>query len=237
MTVKVLKSLAEIDNSRRDLRRMGVSCITSRPIRILRRLGILRGINVGDHIKSWDVLETTRLIENSLDKDAPILDIGAYASEILPALHRLGYSSLTGVDLNPGVRKMPYSHAIRYEVADLFRTPFGDGTFAAITAISVIEHGFDAPRLLREVTRLLRPGGYFLASSDYWPAKVNTTGTDLFGMSWTIFSKAEVLRFLSDAAGSSIVPVGPLDLEADQPVIQWGGKCYTFAWMALRKKG
>ena len=237
MTVKVLKSLAEIDNSRRDLRRMGVSCITSRPIRILRRLGILRGINVGDHIKSWDVLETTRLIENSLDKDAPILDIGAYASEILPALHRLGYSSLTGVDLNPGVRKMPYSRAIRYEVADLFRTPFGDGTFAAITAISVIEHGFDAPRLLREVARLLRPGGYFLASFDYWPAKVNTTGSDLFGMSWTIFSKAEILRFLTDAAEISIEPVGPLDLEADKPVIQWGGKCYTFAWMALRKKG
>jgi SAM-dependent methyltransferase len=216
---------------------MKASGITPRLIRVLQNLDILRGVPVGDAVKSWDVLLTAQFIREHLRGNDPILDIGAYASEILPALHRLGYSSLTGVDLNPGVRKMPYPRAIRYEVADFLRSPFGDGSFDAITSISVIEHGFNAPRLLGEVTRLLRPGGYFLASFDYWPAKVDTTGSDPFGMSWTIFSKGEVLRFLSDAAGAGMVPVGPVDLEAEEPAIRWGGKDYTFAWMALRKNG
>lgn len=235
MTVKVLKSLAEIDNSREDLRRMGVSFITPRSIRILRRLGILRGIDVGDYIKSWDVLEATRLIENSLDKDAPILDFGAYASEILPALYHLGYSSLTGIDLNPGVREMPYPDAIRYEVGNFLETRFEGNSFDAVTAISVIEHGLDAPRLLREISRLLRPGGYFIASFDYWPEKIDTDGMKIFETDWTIFSKEEVLDFVRIASRYGLAPVGDIALEAGDQVINWGGKKYTFAWIALRK--
>jgi SAM-dependent methyltransferase len=216
---------------------MKASGITPRPLRVLQNLGILRGVPVGDTVKSWDVLLTAQFLREHLHGNDPILDIGAYASEILPALHRLGYSSLTGVDLTPGIRSMPCASKINYQVSDYMDTPFPNGSFDAITAISVIEHGFQSQRLLQEITRLLRPGGYFLASFDYWPAKVDTTGSDLFGMNWTIFSKEEVLRFLSDAAGVGMVPVGPVDLETEEPAIRWGGKDYTFAWMALRKNG
>ncbi|MBE0604106.1 MAG: class I SAM-dependent methyltransferase, partial [Deltaproteobacteria bacterium] len=159
----------------------------------------------------------------------------AYASEILPALHRLGYSSLTGIDLNRGLLKMPYSGAIRYEIGDFLQAPFGDGSFGAVTAISVIEHGFDAPRLLAEIARLLRPGGYFIASFDYWPEKIDTAGMKIFGMDWTIFSRAEILAFLSDAKDHGLEPVGEIALDAGDRVIRWGGKRYTFGWLALRK--
>lgn len=142
---------------------------------------------------------------------------------------------MSGVDLNPGVRRMPHSDVIRYEVADFMRTPFGDGSFDAVTSISVIEHGFDPQRLLAEISRLLRPGGYFLSSFDYWPEKVDTTGVRIFGMDWTIFSRGEVLDFLSVARGYALQPDGDLDLDAGDKVIHWGGKEYTFGWLALRK--
>jgi SAM-dependent methyltransferase len=186
-------------------------------------------------LKSWDILTTATFIRERLPRSAPILDIGAYASEILPALYRMGYSSLAGVDLNPAVRMMPHANAIRYEVSDFMQTPFEDGSFDAVTAISVIEHGFDPPRLLGEISRLLRPGGYFIASFDYWPEKIDTTGMKVFGMDWTIFSREEVQDFVSRAKTYGLEPVGDIALDAGERVIRWGGKEYTFCWLALRK--
>lgn len=214
---------------------MRVSCIARWPLPLFRRLGILPGINLGDRLKSWDILTTATFIRERLPRTAPILDVGAFASEILPVLHRMGYTSLTGVDLNPGVRRMPHSGKIRYEVADFMRTPFEEGAFDAITAISVIEHGFDPPRLLSEISRLLRPGGYFIASFDYWPEKIDTVGTKIFGMEWMIFSREDVLDFVSKAGDYGLGPIGDMALDAGDRVIRWGGKEYTFGWLALRK--
>jgi SAM-dependent methyltransferase len=235
MTAAVLLSKSEIDAARDSLRCMGASCIAPWPIALLRRLGILGGVNLGDRLKSWDILTTATYVKERLPRETSVLDIGAYASEILSVLHRLGYTSLTGVDLNPRIREMPFADRIRYEVADFMATPFPDGSFGAITAISVIEHGFQSERLLREISRLLRPGGYFIASFDYWPEKVDTTGIDIFGMDWRIFSKSEVLAFIEEARAVGLSPCGEINLEGGDKVIRWGGKDYTFAWLALGK--
>lgn len=235
MSASVLITKQENDNARYALRHMGVSCLPPWPLSFLRRFGVLGGINLGDRNKSWDILTTAMFIKERLPRIAPILDIGAYASEILPVLHKFGYSALTGVDLNPGIREMPYNGAIRYEVADFMATPFADSSFDAVTSISVIEHGFDPPRLLREISRLLRPGGYFIASFDYWPEKIDTTGTKIFGMDWNIFSRQEVLDFVSDAKGFGLEPTGDIDLDSGDKIIHWGGKEYTFGWLALKK--
>lgn len=237
MGVEVLKSSAEIDQARANLARRGLS---HTPVRswwqpVLRRLGIGRAVQVGDHLKSWDVLKTASFIEQRISKDSPILDLGAYASEILCILHRLGYPRLVGVDLNPDVKMMPYARAIRYEVSDFMHTPFDNESFAGITAISVIEHGFDSQALLAEISRLLRPGGYFIASFDYWPEKVNTTAIPFFGIDWRIFSEQEVLAFIDDARGYNLIPSGEVNLRALEKTINYAERSYTFAWLALRK--
>lgn len=237
MTVAVLLTKREIDLARDKLRQMGISCIAPWPLPFLRRLGIIGGINLGDQLKSWDILNTATFIREKLPETALILDIGAYASEILPVLHRMGYTSLTGIDLNPRLRGMPHSGAIRYEVGDFLQSSFGDGCFDAITAISVIEHGFNAPRLLGEIARLLRPGGYFIASFDYWPEKIDTTGAKIFGLEWKIFSKTEVLAFIENAHAYGLSACGDIALDAGKKPIHWGEKDYTFAWLALRKAG
>jgi SAM-dependent methyltransferase len=201
----------------------------------LTTIGFFGGVPLGDIFKSWDVLKTANFLLDHLSPEIPVLDVGAYASEILPVLHRRKHSNLTGVDLNPRIREMPFADPIRYEVADFMATPFPDASFGAITAISVIEHGFRSERLLREISRLLRPGGYFIASFDYWPEKVDTTGVDIFGMDWRIFSETEVLAFIEEARSYGLSPCGEIDLEAVDKVIHWEGKGYTFAWLALRK--
>ncbi|MGH3054807.1 MAG: class I SAM-dependent methyltransferase [Gaiellaceae bacterium] len=235
----MLQSESELRIARQELRRRGLSHLGSLPLRwsrrIRRKLGLKAGVDVGDAIKSWDVWTAAQFLEARARHDTPILDIGAYASEILCVLHRLGFTSLSGVDLDPRITNMPYAGQIQYRVSDFMHTPFADQSFGAITAISVIEHGFQSEALLAEISRLLRPGGTFIASFDYWPEKIDTRGVRLFGMDWRIFSRDEVMTFLDDAGRHGLHPCGEIHLEAETPPVHWSGRRYTFALLVLQK--
>jgi SAM-dependent methyltransferase len=236
MAAKVLRSRGEIRLARRELRRRGLCCLTPWPLRALLRRGLVKGVAVGDYVKGWDVFNTAIFMEAHVSRAAPILDIGAYASENLCVLHRLRYSNMTGVDLNPHLDLMPHAGAIRYRVADFMHTDFAAESFEAITAISVIEHGFQSRPLLTEISRLLRPGGYFIASFDYWPEKIDTTGINLFGMDWRIFSRPEVLTLVDEARRYRLMPCGEINLDVLERTVAVAGKRYTFAWVALQKQ-
>lgn len=223
--------------ARAEMRRRGIDCASSQFMRILHKLHVAPGVSIGDYHKSWDVLKTVEFIEKHVSLDGAILDVGAFGSEMLSVLYRLKYANLTGVDLNPKIESMPHRDAIRYVKGNFMQTKFNDASFDAITAISVIEHGFNAKKLLSEITRLTRPGGYFIASVDYWPNKIDTTGTNLFGMDWKIFSKDELSIFIKEAETYGLFPCGEIHLDATETAISWHGKQYTFAWFALRKRG
>jgi ubiquinone/menaquinone biosynthesis C-methylase UbiE len=235
MTLEVLQSKLQIENSRKELIKKGASALES-PLRsLLRRFHLVSGLMMGDYVKSWDVLETLNFIQQHVQKNEPILDIGCYASEIIIALHKSGYTNLTGADLNPDLKLMPGQGIIRYETTDSMHTPFKDASFKVITSISVIEHGFDAQSLLKEMSRLLQSGGYFIASFDYWPEKIDTTGVKFFGMDWLIFSKQDVAEFVELASEFGLKPVGEFHYDAKDTPIECAGKKYTFGWLVLKK--
>jgi SAM-dependent methyltransferase len=236
MALRVLQERQQIGGARNEMLQQGVSFLEPFYLSFVRRFGLIRSVCLGDEVKSWDVLSTLRFLEEHVDKGDPVLDIGCYASEILVALHHLGFSALAGVDLNPRLHKMPFQDAIQYVTGNFMHTRFENGAFRAITAISVIEHGFDAPALLRELSRLLQPGGYFIASFDYWPDKIDTSEMRLFDMDWKIFSRQEVVDFIREAESYGLVPVGELQYEGKDRVIDYARRQYTFAWLALQKK-
>jgi ubiquinone/menaquinone biosynthesis C-methylase UbiE len=235
MIMEVLQNKLQINKARQVLVNKGASLVES-PLRsLMRKLGLVRGVAMGDMVKSWDVLATLNFLENNVKKKEPILDIGCYASEVIVALHKLGYSNLTGADLNPNLQKMPYQNDIHYEITDFMHTKFEDASFRAITSISVIEHGFDEQSLLKEMSRLLRPGGYFIASFDYWPEKIDTTGIKFFGMDWKIFSRNEVIDFVKKAASYGLFPNGEMNYVGQDKPIDCADKQYTFGWIVLKK--
>lgn len=236
MTMQVLQEKQQISKARQALLNKGASLVDSPFRALMRKWGLVRGVAVGDMVKSWDVLKTINFLETHVKKNEPILDIGCYASEVIVALHRLGYSNITGADLNPNLQKMPYQDCILYEITDFMHTKFETDSFQAITSISVIEHGFDGQSLLKEMSRILKPNGYFIASFDYWPERIDTTDTNFFGMPWKIFSKDEVAAFVIEAASYGLFPVGPMMYDSKDKVVDGGGKKYTFAWLALEKR-
>jgi SAM-dependent methyltransferase len=240
MALEVLQRMAQIEQARARLEERGISCVGRPPGRAARLWARLRGKPspepFGDIIKSWDVLRTAEFIEQAFPASARVLDLGAFNSEILSVLHGLGFQRLTGIDKNPGIAGMPHADAIRYDVGDFLRTPFPDGSFDVLTAISVIEHGFDGRLLLGEVSRLLASGGAFVASFDYWPEKIDTEGTTFFGMDWRIFSRQEVEAFVAQAEDFGLGPAGQLSFDAHERPIHCADRDYTFGWIVLRKK-
>jgi SAM-dependent methyltransferase len=98
-----------------------------------------------------------------LSNQASILDIGTGTGANLRLLNDLGYSSIAGIDPNP--------EAIRFCAAkglgavtpgSACAIPFSDESFDFIMATDVIEHVDDDHLALREIARVLRPGGTLL---------------------------------------------------------------------------
>jgi SAM-dependent methyltransferase len=236
MSMKVLLRQAQIPESRARLDERGLARPDTGLREQLRKWGVLRSPAIGEYNKSWDVLETIGFLEEHVGRDEAVLDLGAYSSEVPVALHHLGFRRVVGIDLDPRLSNMPHGDQIRYVTGDFMNTAFEDGAFKAITSISVIEHGFDPDRLLTEVARLLQPGGYFIASFDYWPEKIDTSGTTFFGMDWLIFSADDVRGLLEKAAQRRLHPVGSLEFDGGDALIHCGGKDYTFGWLALQKR-
>jgi SAM-dependent methyltransferase len=235
MSLRVLKSTSDVAHARAQLRARGLSSVDGWWPQTAAKLGIRTLPVVGDTRKSWDVLRTAEFIRDHVAIDEMVVDIGARGSEMLPVLAKMGYSHLVGVDLDRSVLEMPRTQGIEYRVGDFRQMDLPAGGCGAVTAISVIEHGYDPHRLFQEVARVLRPGGHFVASFDYWPDKLDTDGRMLFGMSWRIFSESDVRQMVSDAAIHGLRPAGDLDTQATEPIVHFEGYHYTFAWMALTK--
>jgi SAM-dependent methyltransferase len=120
-------------------------------------------------------------------------------------------------------------------VGDLLSTPWPDGHFAGITAISVIEHGVPDDDLCHEVSRLLKPGGLFIFTTDYWPQKIATTER-MFDLDWRIFDRPEIEALVHVARSHGLHPVADpanvIGVPGDPP-IHYAGKGYTFLYGAF----
>src|SRR3954466_9254792 len=95
LALEVLQSNAQVRAARRQLKRKALSFVRPAWRTWLARHGFVRdGFAVGDDIKSWDVARTADFIAAHVAKDDLVLDIGAFASEMPPILHRMGYRSV-----------------------------------------------------------------------------------------------------------------------------------------------
>jgi ubiquinone/menaquinone biosynthesis C-methylase UbiE len=103
-----------------------------------------------------------------------ILDVGSGAGQILRHLLRRTQSSaqLVAFDLSHQMlvraRKKLKSHRPAYVAGDMMRMPFADEAFDCVTCGWVIEHLPDPRPGLREIGRVLKPGGraLILATED-----------------------------------------------------------------------
>lgn len=153
------------------LRWRGLVRVLDRAPRLKARLadlvrGLLQKVFDPGLITTERVIEYPFVFQHLNGIAGPILDIGCCSSGVPIALASRGFR-VVGIDFTPYPHPHPNLRAVR---GDAMRCPFATGSFAAVLAISVIEHigiGHYGDPLasagdqvaLREIARVLRPEG------------------------------------------------------------------------------
>lgn len=100
-----------------------------------------------------------------------VLDVGCHAGTFTERLlTKLETKSVYGVDIsspaiNRAKKRIPYGN---FQVADAANLPFKNNFFDAVFCLEVLEHVDDPIKVLKEIKRVLKTGGYtvFLVPSD-----------------------------------------------------------------------
>lgn len=95
-----------------------------------------------------------------------VLDVGCGGGILAEELARRG-ADVTGIDLSVPSLAAAHRHAaqsgatisVRYAASDALALPFADASFDAIVSSDFLEHVPDLGRCVREMSRVLRPGG------------------------------------------------------------------------------
>ncbi len=103
-------------------------------------------------LRNLKVVETLR----KYVREGKILDVGAGRGALSHALLEMGYE-VKAADIDPSKCKYPDVEMIQCNI--LKGLPFNDNSFDAITITEVIEHMEDPYLTVRELNRVLKPGG------------------------------------------------------------------------------
>jgi SAM-dependent methyltransferase len=123
----------------------------------------------------------------------------------------MGFRDLAGIDdfaVPTGLRKIKFNFlelllrhrwSVPYRlIADNFvGGPLATSRFDLAACISVIEHEVGLEAFFKEAFRILKPGGIFFVTTDYWEEKMTTPGTAHFGdHGWEVLiGRSYKLRF------------------------------------------
>ena len=99
------------------------------------------------------------LVASLAAKTDRILDVGCGNGSILRHLRGLGYTNLHGLEISQYAIERLRVEGIEMHFGRLPSIPLPDESFDIVIASQVLEHVIRRPRFLREIRRVLRPGG------------------------------------------------------------------------------
>ncbi len=172
-----------------------------------------------------------------------LLDVGCGPGQFtIMIAESLPQAQVCGVDLAPTMIELARAHAagspaarrLRFEVADVSKLPFPDGSFDAVISTGSIKMWPDAVAGLREIHRVLAPDGRALIAemNRTAPASAVAAMAARGGNWFTRIVMPRVLRqSLSADEGAAVVRASPFGAVADRGLLLDG-----FLWMLEARK-
>jgi len=110
---------------------------------------------------NWDDELLRRRILDRLRPDMHVLDLGAGSGRVRQMNFRGLASKITGVDPDARILRNPFlDEAVTSSGSEI---PFPDATFDMVVSDNVLEHLDNPARVFKEVFRVLKPDGWFIA--------------------------------------------------------------------------
>jgi 2-polyprenyl-3-methyl-5-hydroxy-6-metoxy-1,4-benzoquinol methylase len=117
----------------------------------------LAGWDAGFYAKYADALQPGQ-------PGARALDVGCGVGQVVARLREAGFEA-HGVDVSAPNIERARKFSDRCQLYDGRRLPFPDGHFASVGALNVLEHVEEPEDFLRELARVVEPGGRLVVSS------------------------------------------------------------------------
>ena len=112
---------------------------------------------------NWSDCLLRDVVLSRIDRNTHLLDLGAGAG-IIPEMNLKDLvSRVCGVDPDPRVMQNPYLHEAKIGSGDSI--PYPNAEFDIVVANNVLEHLEKPGEVFREIARVLKPGGYFIAKT------------------------------------------------------------------------
>lgn len=112
----------------------------------------------------WIARARGELVPPARRPGAVLVDVGCGAGLLAPHVAAKGYHHV-GVDLVSSALAQALDHGVAPVRADAARLPLPDGCADVVSAGELLEHVYDLPTVVREVCRVLRPGGLLVADT------------------------------------------------------------------------
>ncbi len=103
-------------------------------------------------------------------KNGRVLDVGAGSAWVAEKFTKKGFEvvsmDISLTNLIKAKQKVPVANHSCVS-SDTFKLPYKDGSFELVIASEVIEHVFDPEGFVKELTRVVKPGGQLLITTPY----------------------------------------------------------------------
>jgi 2-polyprenyl-3-methyl-5-hydroxy-6-metoxy-1,4-benzoquinol methylase len=125
-----------------------------------------------------------------------VLDVGCGGGKFLFRMHQAGWS-VVGIDFDAkgieGAKAKYAKYGFELKHSDIFSCQFAANSFDAVTMSHVIEHVMEPAAVVKEIRRILKPGGRFVAVTP----NVGSYGQKLFRDCWRDWDPPRHLQLFS----------------------------------------
>jgi 2-polyprenyl-6-hydroxyphenyl methylase/3-demethylubiquinone-9 3-methyltransferase len=169
-----------------------------------------------------------------------IIDVGCGGGFVAEDLTKMGYT-VTGFDISEESLKKARDHAkksklnIQYNTGSIYSIPMASGSVDVVVVSDVLEHLDDVPRALKEIKRVLKPGGVFV---------FDTIARTVWSYLTTYLGAQQILGIVEPGAHDWSMFIEPDELEMmireagfDTDRQSWAGIGSNLSLMNAVKKG